>query len=50
MTFTLKRVKPEALEVGDLIRTTTLAGENSRFDTYDAPDEINVWGSQEALF
>lgn len=33
-----------------LIRTTTLAGENPRFDTYDAPDEINVWGTQEDLF
>ena len=33
-----------------LIRTTTLSGENSRFDTYDAPDEVNVWGTQEALF
>nr|DAK80765.1 MAG TPA: RapA N-terminal Tudor like domain [Caudoviricetes sp.] len=33
-----------------LICTTTLAGENSRFDTYDASDEINVRGTQEALF
>lgn len=33
-----------------LIRTTDLAGENSRFDTYDAPDEVKVWGTQEALF
>ena len=33
-----------------LIRTTDLAGENSRFDTYDASDEINIRGSQEALF
>lgn len=33
-----------------LIRTTTLAGENPRFDTYDASDEINTWGTQEALF
>lgn len=33
-----------------LIRTTDLAGENPRFDTYDAPDEIKVWGSQEVLF
>ena len=33
-----------------LIRTTDLAGENPRFDTYDASDEINVWGTQEALF
>lgn len=30
--------------------TTDLAGENSRFDTYDAPDEVNVWGTQKALF
>lgn len=30
-----------------LIRTTDLAGENPRFNTYD---EINVWGTQEALF
>lgn len=33
-----------------LLRTTTLAGENTRFDTYDALDEINVWGTQEVLF
>lgn len=33
-----------------LLRTTDLAGENSRFDTYDAPDEVKVWGTQEALF
>lgn len=32
------------------IRTSTLAGENPRFDTYDAPEEVNVWGTQEALF
>lgn len=32
------------------IRTTTLAGENPRFDTYNATDEVNVWGTQEALF
>lgn len=32
------------------IRTTTLAGENSRFNTYAALDEVNVWGTQEALF
>lgn len=30
--------------------TTDLAGENPRFDTYDAPEEVNVWGTQEALF
>lgn len=33
-----------------LIRTTNLAGENSRFDTYDASDEVNVWGTQGVLF
>ena len=33
-----------------LIRTSDLAGENSRLDTHDAPDEVNVWGTQEALF
>lgn len=33
-----------------LIRTTDLAGESPRFDTYDASDEIKVWGSQEVLF
>lgn len=33
-----------------LIRTSTPAGENSRFDTYDASDEINIRGAQEALF
>lgn len=32
------------------IRTTSLTGENPRFDTYDASDEINVWGTQEVLF
>lgn len=32
------------------LRTTDLAGENPRLDTYDAPDEINVRGTQEALF
>lgn len=33
-----------------LIRTINLAGENPRFDTYDASDEIITWGTQEALF
>lgn len=33
-----------------LLRTTTLSGENSRFDTYDALDEVKVWGTQEVLF
>lgn len=33
-----------------LVRTTDLSGENPRFDTYDTPDEVNVWGTQEALF
>lgn len=32
------------------VRTTDLAGENPRIDTYDAPDEVKVWGTQEALF
>ena len=31
-------------------RTTDLAGENPRFDTYDASDEVKVWGTQEVLF
>ena len=33
-----------------LIRTTDLAGENPRFDTHDASDEVKAWGTQEALF
>lgn len=33
-----------------LIRTVDLKGDNSRFDTYDASDEIKVWGTQEVLF
>ena len=33
-----------------LVRTTDLAGENYRFDIYDALDELVVWGTQEALF
>lgn len=33
-----------------LLRTTDLAGENPHLDTYDAPDEIKVWGTQEVLF
>lgn len=33
-----------------LLRTADLAGENFRFDTYDAPNEVSVWGTQEALF
>lgn len=32
------------------LHTTDLAGENPRFDTYDASDEVKVWGTQEALF
>lgn len=32
------------------LHTTDLAGENPRFDTYNAPDEVKVWGTQEALF
>lgn len=33
-----------------VFRTTDLAGENPRFDTYDASDEVKVWGTQEVLF
>lgn len=32
------------------LRTTDLAGENPRFDTYNASNPIKVWGTQEALF
>lgn len=32
------------------LHTADLAGENPRFDTYDASDEVKVWGTQEALF
>ena len=33
-----------------LIRTTELAGENSRFNTYNALDPIKVRGTQGVLF
>lgn len=33
-----------------LVRTTDLAGENPRFDTYNASNPLKVWGTQEALF
>lgn len=32
------------------LHTADLAGENPRFDTYNASDPIKVWGTQEALF
>lgn len=32
------------------LHTTDLAGESPCFDTYDASDEVKVWGTQEALF
>lgn len=32
------------------LHTTDLAGQNPRFDTYNALDEVKVWGTQEALF
>lgn len=32
------------------LHTTDLAGVLPRFDTYDASDEVKVWGTQEALF
>lgn len=31
-------------------RTTNLKGEDPRFDTHDASEEVTVWGSQEVLF
>ena len=33
-----------------LVRTADLAGGNSCYDTYNASDEVNTWGTQEALF
>ena len=36
--------------VAYLVRTTDLAGENPRFNTYDALDHVIYWGTQEALF
>lgn len=33
-----------------LLHTTDLAGENPRFDTYNASDLVKIWGTQEALF
>lgn len=32
------------------VHTTDLAGENPRFDTYNASNPLKVWGTQEALF
>lgn len=32
------------------LHTTDLAGENPRFDTYDASNLLKIWGTQEALF
>lgn len=32
------------------LHTNDLAGENPRFDTYNASSPIKVWGIQEALF
>ena len=32
------------------VHTTDLANEKPQFDTYDAPDEVKIWGTQEALF
>lgn len=32
------------------LHTTNLAGENPRFDTYNASNPLKVWGTQEALF
>lgn len=36
--------------VAYLVHTTDLTGENPCLDTYDALDEVKVWGTQEALF
>lgn len=33
-----------------LLRTTDLANEKPRLNTYDASDPVKVWGTQEALF
>lgn len=33
-----------------LLRTTDLANEKPRLDTYDASDPVKVWGTQEVLF
>lgn len=46
------RIITDIMHVGAAwtLHTTDLAGENPRFDTYNAPDEVNVWGTQEALF
>lgn len=33
-----------------LLRTTDLANEKPRLDTYDALDHVIYWGTQEALF
>lgn len=32
------------------LRTTDLAGESPRFNTYNASNPLKVWGTQEALF
>lgn len=32
------------------LHTTDLAGENLRFDTYNASNPLKVWGTQEVLF
>ena len=36
--------------VAYLVRTTNLANEKPRLDTYDALDQVIYWGTQEALF
>lgn len=33
-----------------MFHTTDLAGENPRFDTYNASKPLKIWGTQEALF
>lgn len=46
------RIITDIIHVGAAwtLRTTDLAGENPRFDTYDASNLLKVWGTQEALF
>ena len=46
------RIITDIMHVGATwtLHTTDLAGENPRFDTYDASDPLKVCGTQEALF
>ena len=46
------RIITDIMHVGAAwtLRTTDLANENPRLDTYDAFDRVIYWGAQEALF